>query len=181
MEILHTQALGPKARRAVEQAHSLGTTWTYLEDHLREQRERIDNLLSDTLRTGELVSPEGLYLYYRKVCQFLDMEEGESKVNDLVTEDQLDMLLCMLPFEETVKWRQWRGDGSPDDMPLTLYDFCWQRAANLRAQVQSLERVEEPVQATACTPATRDGSGPAYWETYVEVTTCRKCAGCSRT
>jgi hypothetical protein len=59
MEVLHTQALGPKARRAVEQAHSLGTTWTYLEDHLREQRERIDNLLSDTLRTGELISPEG--------------------------------------------------------------------------------------------------------------------------
>jgi len=135
MEILHTQALGPKARRAVEQAHSLGTTWTYLEDHLREQRERIDSLLSDTLRTGELVSPEELYLYYRKVCQFLDMEEGERKVNDLITEDQLDMLLCMLPFEEAVKWRQWRGDGSPEDMPLTLYDFCWQRAANLRAQV----------------------------------------------
>ena len=42
VEILRTQALGPKARRAVEQAHSLGTTWTYLEDHLREQRERID-------------------------------------------------------------------------------------------------------------------------------------------
>ncbi len=55
MEILHTQALGPKARKAVEQAHSLGTTWTYLEDHLREQRERIDNLLSDTLRAGEPV------------------------------------------------------------------------------------------------------------------------------
>ncbi len=64
MEVLHTQALGPKARRAVEQAHSRGTTWTYLE----EQRERIDSLLSDTLRTGELVSPEDLYLYYRKVC-----------------------------------------------------------------------------------------------------------------
>ncbi len=61
--------------------------------------------LSDTLRTGELVSPEDLYLYYRKVCQFLDMEEGESKVNNLVTEDQLDMLLCMLPPEETLKWR----------------------------------------------------------------------------
>jgi hypothetical protein len=58
MEILHTQALGPKARKAVEQAHSLGTTWTYLEDHLREQRERIDNLLSDTLRLGEPVGPE---------------------------------------------------------------------------------------------------------------------------
>ncbi len=56
------------------------------------------------------------------MCQFLDMEEGESKVNNLVTEDQLDMLLCMLPLEETFKWRQWRGDGSPDDMPLTLCD-----------------------------------------------------------
>jgi hypothetical protein len=93
VEILHTQTLGPKARRAVEQAHSLGTTWTYLEDHLREQRERIDNLLSDTLRAGEPVGPEELYLYYKKVCQFLDTEECESNVNDLITMDQLDMLL----------------------------------------------------------------------------------------
>jgi hypothetical protein len=48
----------------------------YLEYHLREQRERIDNLLSDTLRAGEPAGPEELYLYYRKVCQFLDTEEG---------------------------------------------------------------------------------------------------------
>jgi hypothetical protein len=75
VEILHTQALGPKSRKAVEQAHSLGTTWTYLEDHLREQRERIDNLLSDTLWAGEPVGPEALFLYYRKVCQFLNTEE----------------------------------------------------------------------------------------------------------
>jgi hypothetical protein len=66
----------------------LGTTWTYLEDHLREQGERIDNLLSDTLRAGEPIGPEELYLYYKKVCQFLDTEEGESNVNDLVTMDQ---------------------------------------------------------------------------------------------
>jgi hypothetical protein len=55
MEMLHTQALGPEARKAVGHARSLGTTWTYLEDHLREQRERIDSLLSDTLRAGEPV------------------------------------------------------------------------------------------------------------------------------
>ncbi len=63
MEILHTQALGPESRKAVSHARSLGTTWTYLEDHLREQRERIDNLLSDTLRAREPVGPEALYLY----------------------------------------------------------------------------------------------------------------------
>ncbi len=180
MEILHTQALGPKARRAAEQAHSLGTTWTYVEDHLREQRERIDSLLSDTLRTGELISPEDLYLYYRKVCQFLDMDEGERKVNDLITEDQLDMLLCMLPFEQAVKWKQWRGDGPLEDMSLSLYDFCWQRAANLRTQVLSLERLEEPAPPAAWHAGYRDGSGPAYWGTYVEATTCQKCAGCSK-
>ena len=59
--------------------------------------------LRHATRTGELISPEDLYLYYRKVCQFLDMDEGERKVNDLITEDQLDMLLCVLPFEEAVK------------------------------------------------------------------------------
>ncbi len=48
------------------------------------------------------------------------MEEGERKVNDLITEDQLDMRLCKLPFEEAVKWKQWRGDGSPEDTSLTL-------------------------------------------------------------
>jgi hypothetical protein len=127
MEILHTQALGPKARKAVEQAHSLGTTWTYLEDHLREQRERIDSLLSDTLRAGEPVGPEELYLYYKKVCRFLDTEEGESNVNDLVTMDQLDMLLCTLPLEETFRWGRWGGEKPPEDIPFMFYDFCQQR------------------------------------------------------
>jgi hypothetical protein len=103
VDILHTQALGPESRKAVSQAHSLGTTWTYIEDHLREQRERIDNLLSDTLRAGEPVGPEALYLYYRKVCQFLDTKEGESTVSCLITMDQLDMLLCTLPSEETFR------------------------------------------------------------------------------
>ncbi len=148
VEILHTQALGPKLRKAVEQAHSLGTTWTYLEDHLREQRERIDNLLSDTLRAGEPVGPEALFLYYRKVCQFLNTEEGESTVSNLITMDQLDMLLCTLPSEETFRWGRW-GDKTPEDLPDMFYDFCWQRAADLRAQVKSLERIEEEARVTA--------------------------------
>ncbi len=83
------------------------------------------------------------------MCQFLDTEEGESKVDNLITEDQLDMLLCMLPPEKTFKWRRWRGDGPPEEAPLTLYDFCWQRAANLRRQVQSLEGVEEEARVAA--------------------------------
>jgi hypothetical protein len=36
VELLHSQALGPELRTAVCHAHSLGTTRTYLEDHLRE-------------------------------------------------------------------------------------------------------------------------------------------------
>jgi hypothetical protein len=38
MELLHSQALRPELRKVVRRARSLGTTWTYLEDHLREQR-----------------------------------------------------------------------------------------------------------------------------------------------
>jgi hypothetical protein len=101
MELLHCQALGPELREVVSHARSLGTTWTYLEDHLREQREKIDHLLSDTLRAGEPVGPEELYRYYKKVCQLLDTKEGESTVNCHVTMDQLDMLLYTLPAEET--------------------------------------------------------------------------------
>ncbi len=94
------------------------------------------------------------------MCQFLDTEEGESNVNNLITMDQLDMLLCTLPSEETFRWGRWGGEKLPDDIPFMFYDFCWQRAADLRAQVQSLEGVEE---------------------TSAGAITCRRCAGCSRT
>jgi hypothetical protein len=33
------------------------------------------------------------------VCQFLNTEEGESTVSNLITMDQLDMLLCTLPSD----------------------------------------------------------------------------------
>ncbi len=61
VELLHSQGLGPELRKAGCHARSLGTKWTYLEDHLREQRERIDHLLSSTLKTKRPVSTEELY------------------------------------------------------------------------------------------------------------------------
>jgi hypothetical protein len=60
--------------------------------------------LSETLKTEQPVDTEDLYWYYRKVCQFLDTTEGRSIVSSHVTMDQLDMLLCMLPSEETFLW-----------------------------------------------------------------------------
>jgi hypothetical protein len=117
MELLLSQALGPELRKVVSCSRCLGTIWMYLEDHLREQREKIDHLLSDTLRAGEPVGPEELYRYYKKVCQFLDTKEGESTVNCHVTMDQLDMLLCTLPADETFEWGR-RGNRRPlEDLP----------------------------------------------------------------
>jgi hypothetical protein len=145
MELLHSQALGPELRKVVSRARSLGKTWKYLEDHLREQRKKIDHLLSDTLRAGEPVGPEELYRYYKKVCQFLDTKEGEGTVSCHVTMDQLDMLLCTLPAEETFKWGR-RSERRPlEDLPDLFYDFCWERAEELRAQIRATEeRGEEP-------------------------------------
>jgi hypothetical protein len=79
VELLHSQGLGPELRKVVCQARSLGTTWTYLEDHLREQRERINDLLSSTLKTERPVGTEKLYLYYWRVCQFLDTPRVEAR------------------------------------------------------------------------------------------------------
>jgi hypothetical protein len=142
VELLHSQALGPELRKAVCQARSLGTTWTYLEDHLREQSERIDRLLSETLKMEEPVGIEELYRYYRKVCQFLDTEEGRSIVSCHVTMDQLDMLLCTLPSEETFAWGRRADRMPPEDVPEAFYDFCSERAEELRAQILSSEGAE---------------------------------------
>jgi hypothetical protein len=111
VELLHSHVLGPELRKVVSQARSLGTTWTYLEDQLREQRERVDNLLSSTLKTEHPISDDKVFLYYRKVSHFLDTSEGRGRVSNHVTLDQLDILLSMLPAEETFLWGSQAGGG----------------------------------------------------------------------
>jgi hypothetical protein len=91
-----------------------------------------------------------LYLYYRKVCQFLDTEEGESTVSGLITMDQLDMLLCTLPSEETFRWGRW-GDKTPEDLPDMFYDFCWQRATATQEDDAATDK--DALQSSAGTPS----------------------------
>ncbi len=48
---------------------------------------------------------------------------------------------CTLPTEETFEWGR-RGDRRPlEDLPDLFYDFCWERAAELKAQIQSIEGI----------------------------------------
>jgi len=63
--------------------------------------------------------------------------------------DQLDMLLCTLPSEETFRWGRWGGEKLPEDIPFMFYDFCQNRAADLRSQVQSQEGEENEVRIMA--------------------------------
>jgi hypothetical protein len=88
------------------------------------------------------------------------------------------MLLCTLPSEETFRWGRWGGEKNPEDLPDMFYDFCWQRAADLRAQVQSLEEIEEEARVTAWPSGYPRWLRP--WERSVEATTCRRCARCSK-
>jgi hypothetical protein len=68
------------------------------------------------------------------VCQFLDMPEGRSTVSSHVTRDQLDML----PTAESFLWGRRGEEVHPDDTPDVFYDFCRERAEELKAQVLSL-------------------------------------------
>ncbi len=61
---------------------------------------------------------------------------------------QLDMLLCTLTSEETFKWGRC-SKKTLEDLPDLFYDFCWQRAAELKAQIKSLEGIEEEPRVTA--------------------------------
>jgi len=131
VELLHSHGLGPELRKVVCQTRSLGTTWTYLEDHLREQRERVDNLLSSTLKVERPISDDKVFLSYRKVCHFLDTPEGRSMVSNHVTMDQLDML----PAAETFLWGSRGRNLSPEDVPDVFREFCMDRAEELKSNL----------------------------------------------
>jgi hypothetical protein len=160
VKLLHSRGLGPELRKVVCQACSLGTTWTYLEDHLREQRERIDDLLSSTLKTERPVSTEKLYLYYRRVCLFLDTPEGRSTVSSHVTMDQLDMLLSVLPAAESFLWGRRGRNMHPEDTPDVFYDFCMERAEELKSQVLSPRGADGAAQASATPHDESSWKGP---------------------
>jgi hypothetical protein len=66
--------------------------------------------------------------------------------------DQLDMLLCMLPSEETFLWGR-RGDRvHPEDTPDVFYDFCKERAEELKAQILSPRGAEGTSRSPASPP-----------------------------
>jgi hypothetical protein len=58
-----------------------------------------------------------VFLYYRRVCHLLDTPEGRSKMSNHVTMDQLDILLSLLPVEETFLWGDRVQNVSPEDIP----------------------------------------------------------------
>jgi hypothetical protein len=90
------------------------------------------------------------------------------------------MLLCMLPTEETFAWGR-RGDRKPpEDIPDMFYDFCNERAEELRAQILSSEGAGEHLRRQPRRPVTHTGWGRAYWGRSAEAITCRKYARCSR-
>ncbi len=77
-----------------------------------------------------------------------------------VTMDQLDMLLCMLPSEETFLWGR-RGDRvHPDDTPDMFYDFCRERAEELKAQILSPRGAEGSSRSPASPPNHPHWLGP---------------------
>ena len=87
---------------------------------------------------------------------------------------------CTLPTEETFEWGR-RGDRRPlEDLPDLFYDFCWERAAELRAQIKSMEGIEEEPRVTALPSGYPRWLGPCVLGEICGATTCRRCARCSR-
>jgi hypothetical protein len=158
VELLHSQGLGPELRKAVCHANSLGTTWTYLEDHLHEQRERIDHLLSSTLKTehqhrgavqvlSESVSVprhDGGKKHSEQPC-----DHGPTRHAALHAALQGDLPMGT-PGERV----------HPDDTPDVFYDFCKGRAEELKAQILALRGTERTAQPLAASPSQPSWQGP---------------------
>ncbi len=94
------------------------------------------------------------------MCQFLGTPEGRSTVSNHVTIDQLDMLLCMPPSEETFLWGNQGERVHPDDTPDVFYDFCKGRAEELKAQILANRGAERMAQVPAASPSHPGWQGP---------------------
>ncbi len=123
-ELLHNHTLGSGLRGTVSKTQSTAVTWTDLEDYLREQQTRINDLLWQVLRTERPHSNERVLIYYWRVGLVLDRPEGRSTVGDYVTLDQLEMLLSLFPTEETNLWGMGQLNVNQGSIPTAFREFC---------------------------------------------------------
>jgi hypothetical protein len=141
--------------KVIEGARNLLEMWLLLETHFDRQTAFVDGLLSQLLKTERVVNDAQIISYYDKVLQAIKRAEELSRMRDLLTPNQIKVLLTVLPRKEANYWRMDQLNISMEDLPLAFYSFVKRSIHELRSNAASAKPASSASQP--CSMTQREG------------------------
>jgi hypothetical protein len=149
IELMHRYCVTVDTGKVIEGSRNLVEVWLLLETHFNRQTILMDGLLSQLLKTDSVVNDLLALSYYDRVLQPIQKAKELGRMQDLLTPNQVEILLTVLPRKEGNYWRMDQLNIVMEELPLALYNFT-RRLLELRLNTS-------PALALSTTPL----SGPA--------------------
>jgi hypothetical protein len=102
---MHRHCVTISTGKFIEGARNLVEVWLLLETHFNRQTALVDRLLSQLLKTELVVNDVHVLSYYDRVLQTIKEEEEVGRMQDLLTSNQVEVLLTVLPRKGANYWR----------------------------------------------------------------------------
>jgi hypothetical protein len=138
IEQMHKYCLTISIGRVIEGARNLVEMWLLLETHFDRQTALVDGLLSQLLKTEPVVNDVQVLSYYDRVLQAIQKAEEVGRMQDLLTPNQIEVLLTLLPRKEANYWRIDHLNVAMEELPIAFYSFVRRRICELRFNTTSM-------------------------------------------
>jgi hypothetical protein len=122
IERMHRHCVTISTGKIIERARNLVEVWLLLETHFDRQTAFVDGLLSQLLKTEHGVNDAHVLSYYDRVLQAIQKVEELGRMQDLLTHNQVQVLLTVLPRKEADYWRMDQLNVAMKELPVAFYN-----------------------------------------------------------
>jgi hypothetical protein len=101
----------------------------------------VDGLLSQLLKTERVVNDVQVLSFYDIVLQAIQEAVEVGRMQDLLSPNQIEVLLTVLPRKEANYWRMAQVNVAMDELPIAFYSFTRRSMRELRSNTTSARAV----------------------------------------
>jgi hypothetical protein len=141
IEHMHKYCVTISTGSIIEGARTLAEMWLLLETHFNRQTAFVDGLLSQLLKTERVVNDVQVLSFYDIVLQAIQEAVEVGRMQDLLSPNQIEVLLTVLPRKEANYWRMAQVNVAMDELPIAFYSFTRRSMRELRSNTTSARAV----------------------------------------
>jgi hypothetical protein len=135
IQLMHRYCRTVGTGKIIKDAKNLVEVWLLLETHFDKQTTLVDSLLSLLLKTDQGVNDTQVLSFYDKTLQAIQQAGELGRMQDLLTPNQVEMLLTVLPKKKAKYWRIDQLNVVLVEVPMAFHNFVRRRIQDLRSNI----------------------------------------------